>query len=517
MLRSRCCSSKQSGGRRHSEQPLASDEKLHLMKIRWVLTAVAMVTVWLLPAVAFSHPLGNFTINQYVGMIVGPDRVEIDYIVDMAEIPTFQERQVIDSDNDDIISTEEETSYREVSCEEHRSGLEVTSEGQVVELEETGSALTFPPGQAGLLTLRLECSFTTLATGPAFDIVNDNFADRIGWREMVATSVGGMSISTDLPSVSPSARLTNYPQDQLAAGLDLRKGSVIIGGTPSGTQPDGIETAPATGTPADALGSLLARGNLGFGPTLIALGAAFLLGAGHALAPGHGKTIMAAYLVGNRGTFRQALGLGTAVAVSHTLGVGALGVATLVATRAFRPEGVYPYLSGLSALIVLGVGIGLLIRSVRSMGREDHHDHDDHGHSHDHGHSDDDEHARDHGHDHHAHRHLPVAPTTGWKTLVALGLTGGLVPSASAVVLLLGAVNLGQVEFGLALILAFGVGMAAAMVSIGLTLVAATRFGVKRFGDGPLLARLSRVLPAVMGAVITIVGVVLVVSATRSL
>lgn len=212
---------------------------------------------------------------------------------------------------------------------------------------------------------------------------------------------------------------------------------------------------------------------------------------------GHGKTIIAAYLVGNRGTIRQAFGLGLAVTVSHTLGVLALGLATLFLSRNFRPETIYPWLSAVSGAIVLAIGIALAVRVVRRL-------------LHDRAHR----HTHDHDHDH-PHAHLPA--TFGWKTLAALGISGGLVPSASAVILLLGAVSIGEVEFGLSLIGAFGVGMALAMVAVGLGLVVATRFGHRRFGDSVVYRRLAVALPAAMAVVVTVVGAVILISAGETL
>jgi ABC-type nickel/cobalt efflux system permease component RcnA len=351
------------------------------------------------------------------------------------------------------------------------------------------------------VTLRLECSYRIEGSGTLLEIENDNYAERAGWREMVVGS-NGVGISSELPTTSVSNRLTNYPKDPSAATSDFRGGSVTIGdaGASVAVTP-AVIAAPLIGTPVDALGSLIARGNLGTGAALVALAAAVALGAGHALAPGHGKTIMAAYLIGNRGTIRLALGLGLSVAVSHTLGVLALGLATLFAARSFQLERVYPYLSAAAGLIVLGIGIGLVVRTIRRIRYEQAH-----------------RHGHDHYHDH-QHRHGPeeVSPRIGWKGMVALGLTGGLVPSASAVVLLLGAINLGMTEFGLALVAAFGLGMATAMVAVGLGLVAATRFGMKKLSSGAWLSRLTATVPVAMGAVVTVVGIAMLVTAGRNL
>ncbi|MGQ0849976.1 MAG: HoxN/HupN/NixA family nickel/cobalt transporter [Actinomycetota bacterium] len=461
---------------------------------------LVFVLCWLLavPAVAGAHPLGNFTINQYLGVMISADSFDVEYVLDMAEIPAFQEQRIIDLDGDEVITMAEENAYRTASCLQLASGLSLSLNGRNLTLEPANSTIAFPPGQAGLSTLRLECSYAAMGSGSTLWIENKNYSERIGWREIVVGSTG-VSIDSDLPASSSSDRLTAYPMDPGRATPDVRDGTVTIGGAGNEAESATVTASPLGRTPVDALGTLITRGDLGIGPALLALGAALVLGAGHALAPGHGKTIMAAYLVGNRGSVRMALGLGLSVAVSHTLGVAALGAATLFATRSFQPELIYPYLSAAAAVIVLAVGVGLLVRSARRMR---------HNHQHQHG--------REHHHDHHEghhHHHHEMAPAPGWKTLVAVGLTGGLVPSASAVVLLLGAVNLGRVEFGLGLVAAFGVGMALAMMVVGVGMVAITRLGLNVASKASWLPAVKTALPAAMGVIVTIVGTAMVLSA----
>ena len=460
-----------------------------------------------LPLVALAHPLGNFTINQFVGLHVTTQEVDVDYVVDMAEIPAFQEQQVIDADGDGKISPAEQAGYQTSACADRGEGLNISVDGSPVTMAGTTARLSFPPGQAGLSTLRLECGYRFEAAGAQLAVENNNFSERIGWREITVTS-DGVEVSSDLPSESASARLTSYPQDPSAASPDLRRGSVEIGGF-GGFGDTTVAAAPPTGLPIDALGSLISKGTAGTGTGVVALLAALALGAAHALAPGHGKTIMSAYLVANRGTIRQALGMGLAVAISHTVGVLALGVATLLATRNFHPERIYPYLSAISGTIVLVIGVVLLVRSVRSWRHTP-----AHAHGHDHHH----DHHHDHDHHHHHHHESPgLELSLGWKTFTALGLSGGLIPSASAVVLLLGAIHLGKIEFGLALIGAFGLGMAAAMVTVGLGLVAMTRFGLTRLSGKGWSLRLAAIVPPVMGLFVTGAGLMMMTSAGRNL
>jgi nickel/cobalt exporter len=248
---------------------------------------------------------------------------------------------------------------------------------------------------------------------------------------------------------------------------------------------------------------------------LVALAIAFGLGVVHALSPGHGKTIMAAYLVGGRGSTRQAIGLGLAVAVSHTLGVLALAVLTIAASSVLPPERLYPILGLASGALVVVIGASLLwsrLRALRSVAGHRHSQEGDHGHSHDceHGHS----HAHPHPHSHahpHPHRHdhdAPAGDGISWRGLIALGLSGGLVPSASALILLLGSIAAGLPAYGLVLVAVFGLGMAVVLGGLGLALVHARRL-VERRPSAARLRRLAVPLQVSTAALVVVLGVVL--------
>ena len=205
---------------------------------------------------------------------------------------------------------------------------------------------------------------------------------------------------------------------------------------------------------------------------------AAVLGAFHALTPGHGKTIVGAYLVGTRGTWRHAVFLGLVVTATHTAGVYALGAVTLVASAWILPERLLPWLSAVSGLLVLGVGASLVRQRL---------EHAMHGHTHAHG-----DHVHHHHGPHEQHSHVPPADMTPTLVnLVALGVSGGLLPCPSALVVMLGAIALGRTAFGLALILAFSVGLAAVLTAIGLVLVHARRL----FDRLPLDGRFARFAP----------------------
>ena len=231
---------------------------------------------------------------------------------------------------------------------------------------------------------------------------------------------------------------------------------------------------------------------------------AFGLGAAHAMSPGHGKTVVGAYLVGSKGTPAHAMFLGLTVTITHTLGVFALGVVTLLASNYILPETLMPFLSFFSGLIVLYIGLTMFkTRLLAMLGAKDHDHGHHHHHSHDHGaHSHGD---LEHTHDGTTHTHLPPESIT-WKTLLALGISGGLLPCPSALVLMLSAINLNRVGYGLILTVAFSLGLAATLTGVGLLFL----FGGKLF-DGNALKQnpLFRAIPVVSAFVITCVGAVI--------
>lgn len=451
-----------------------------MRKLAFVLGLLAYL---LIAAPAGAHPLGNFTTNLHLGVEISASEINLRLIVDMAEIPTFRELPSIDLSGDDAISDEEEAAYSASACDRHQSDIDVTLGQSSLVLTGHGGDLLLLPGQGGLEVLRLECGYRTdLATAPEGRLAVDNgvYSERLGWREMTVGAFG-LSVETELPAASPSELLTNYPP-----GTPLAISRAVIDLTP---QPGAIrQTGPLF---VERLGSNLAANPSG---GWLALAAAVALGIGHALAPGHGKTLMAAYLVGRGGSWRQASLLGLSVTISHTVGVGVLGLITAVAAESFRPELVYPWLSGLSAFTVTAIGAVMLCRALTKPS---------HGHHHDH-HDDQD--------------HSGISLKLGWRSLAVLGLAGGLLPSASAVVLLLGAVSQGEPLFGLALVAAFGLGMSAALVGAGLIAVGAVRWGWRIVSSGTIRHRLEHLVPGLAATAVTVVGVTLLwqVAATWS-
>jgi nickel/cobalt exporter len=516
---------------------------------------LAIVALVLAPAAAAAHPLGNFTINHYAGLRIGADRIAVDLVIDEAEIPTFQDRQRIDRDGNGDVTPDELEAERTAVCPRLAADLRLDVGGSPLALKAIAAGLSFPPGAGGLSTMRVVCELSgalgELIVRPTEVRFEDrSFAARIGWRELAVLGDGTIARAVGpvaLREVTASGRLTSYPADQLAQPLDER--SLAVSVAPGGaalaawTAPDasplsgagsigstparapsavgGATLAAVPGGVTEELAGLIDAG--GLSPTVLlgSLLVAFGLGIAHALSPGHGKTIMAAYLVGSRGTARQAVGLGLSVTVAHTLGVLVLAVITLAAASTLPPERLYPILGAVSGGLVVMIGGSLLFQRLRALwsGRPHQNGHDrghEHGTEHAHGpsHEHDAAHAHSHGHSHghdHSHGAADVAQSLSWRRLFALGLSGGLVPSASALILLLGSIAAGRVAYGLVLVVTFGIGMAVVLGGVGLLLVQASRFAERLPGltASPTFGRIWSAAQLLTAALVLGLGLVL--------
>jgi ABC-type nickel/cobalt efflux system permease component RcnA len=472
--------------------------------------AVALLTVLVfgVAGAAHAHPLGNFSVNRFAAVEVGLERVALRYVVDMAEVPTFQEMTTIDADGDETATPAELNVYAHDLGVRLRHGLHLEIDGRPARLDPAGATASLRSGQAGLDVLRVEIRYVApLAREDAsIRFADSNYSDRIGWREIVAYGVGGQGIAgSSVPSASASDELRAYPEDLLSSPLRLTGASIeadpgapaFVGGKE--TSPDG--TVSSLGRIGESLSALLGRNA---SPLLIATALSLALGAGalHALGPGHGKTIMAAYLVGAEGRVRHALSVGVAVSLMHTASVVALGLATLWASSLFPPESVLPWLSLVSGVVVLALGAWLLaqrLRARRSSNEATHH--------HSHGHEEHSHHGLEGGHSHpHTHHHRrPEGSLMSWKGLGAIAVSGGLLPSPTALVVLLGAVAVHRVALGVAMVGAFSVGLAAALTGVGILVLKARDAAARRFGRGmgTALGIASATAILVLGTVLT--------------
>ncbi|MCU7728913.1 hypothetical protein ODJ79_34815 [Actinoplanes sp. KI2] len=491
--------------------------------------AAAVVSGLLAPAApAQAHPLGNFSINQYAELTVRTDRVDVLALSDIAEIPTLQEKPLIDTDGDGRLSDAERAAYAVAECRRYADAFAVTADGSRLTWTVTEPGYRLAPGAGGLSTGRLTCSFGAQARATTLRVDNRYRSGRVGWRELTAHG-DGVRIDSALPVESVSGRLTSYPRELLTSAPDVRTATIRVGGSGGravGTPARLAASGPNWLTSAQSRVESVVGGRL----TPLVVGLAFLLalllGAGHAALPGHGKTVMAAYFAGRRGRIRDALAVGGTVTLAHTGGVLVVGL-LLSTSTALAGEQLLAWLGAASGLLVAGVGLAMLV-SARRARRHRHapHDHDhthphghDHDHTHPHGH--DHDHTHPHGHDHaghphdahthdshphdghshdahphghglghhhgHGHDHRPG----GRLGLAGIGLAGGLVPSPSALVVLLAAIGLGRAGLGVLLVLAYGIGMAGTLTAVGLLLVVAQRRLGRLVARGGHAARLS--------------------------
>jgi len=513
----------------------------------------ATLALLLAPAIASAHPLGNYTINHYAEVRVERDRVLLDVVIDQAEIPTFQARQDFDLDADGEVSDDEIEAGRIEACRTLASAIEVTAGGTLLDLVALEAGLAFPPGVGGLSTMRESCAFEAalpapIASGPTeITYADRSFPERIGWREIVArgSEVTLAKTGGELRETSVSQRLTLYPADLIATPLadqrlvvtatpggpalppfDVPDAQPIPGAAPQSAPSPAVSTPPPSAVPASQapasvpggvtgaeLPSIFRQADLTPIVILVSLLAAAGLGAGHALTPGHGKTLMAAYLVGTRGTARHALGLGLSVSVSHTAGILLLAAVVVGFSGAIAPDVVVRWAPVVAALSIVLIGGWMLLGEVRrrrSAGASVGGPARDHGHDHGHDH---DGHEREHSHGGVTHSHRPPPGSSiSWRSLFLLGLAGGLIPSTSALLILLGSIAAGRPAFGFILVVAFGLGMAAVMGGIGFALVAA-RDRVEGMELGRGLARIREAVPLVASVVVLSFGLVLTAQA----
>ncbi|MFG2727888.1 nickel transporter [Streptomyces canus] len=543
-----------------------------------VLTAACALA--LLPSgSASAHPLGNFTVNRYDGLVAGPGALRVDHVEDLAEIPATQAKPDIER-----LGMTEWAAQR---CRKAAEGGKVTVDGRTVALTVRAGHARVRPGQAGLDTLRVECRLTAPLPEDATVALGFHSAGTDsgpGWREITARGDRTTLTKSDVPTKSVSDELTTYPQELLSSPADTVTASLRVrpGGPALAEEESDAPAASVLPRGADrwtrALDSLVARHDLTVGFAALALLIAVVLGAMHALAPGHGKTLMAAVAAarGGKARMKDVLPLAASVTVTHTLGVVALGL--LVTAGSAAAPSVIAWLGIASGVLVTAAGVTLLRRALRTRAHQHGHGHT-HDHSHDHPHTHDagepeerslvlvaahtetvpatavpatagaqprthapapahtHDHPHGHGHTHdhdhpHPHPH-PVEHTHGGFThthavaptlrgTILLGFAGGLVPSPSAVVVLVGAAALGQAWFGLLLVVAYGVGLALTLTAAGFAVVRLGS-GVTRLLDrrprlaaSPMTALVRRSAPLMSAFVVVALGAGLVLKGAAS-
>jgi ABC-type nickel/cobalt efflux system permease component RcnA len=467
-----------------------------------------------------AHPLGDFSVNQYSRLGVEGKQITIRQVLDLAEIPTFQEKVLIDTDKNGTLEQKELDAYVERITPKILANLFLTVNNQPLALRIESTEVRAENGAANLPTLKIK--WNLLADLPNAEKINQvrfenkNYAERLGWNEIVVSQIGDVKVfdSTAFGS-GITDELKAYPQETLDAPLTEKSAQFYFS---TGAVPENVKLLrnrdghTSVAVQPDRFAELIAVQEITFPVIAFGLLLAFGFGAMHALSPGHGKAVVGAYLVGSRGTPKHAVFLGLTVTITHTLGVFALGIITLFASEYILPERLMPFLSFVSGLLVLYIGLTMFkSRLFASLGWENAgHHHGLHSHSPDDKHAYGDEHSHSHDefthtHDGHTHSHLPPE-NVSWKSLLALGISGGLLPCPSALVLMLSAINLGRVGYGLVLTLVFSFGLAATLTVVGLAfLYAGKSFGGSKFGQ----SRIFKALPVFSAFFIACLGAVI--------
>jgi nickel/cobalt exporter len=463
----------------------------------------ALVVVGVFTGSAPAHPLGNFTVNHLSQVRISQGSVEVHYILDQAEIPTFQETERFDRDGNGAIDGAERAPFLAGKLAEISPGLELNVDGRVLPLgAPRDPTLSFPDGQGGLSLTRVEANFVAAIPAAAHrvELHDETYRDRVGWKAIEVLPGEGTDVRSSVPASDPTGGLRAYPVDLLQSPPDQRDASFgVSSGSGRVTAPDGESVGPVTTDRAqDGFAGALTSGNTHGLLILLLLGSAFVWGALHALSPGHGKTMVAGYLVGSRGRPRDAALLGLTVTITHTSAVFALGLVTLAASAYVLPEDLYPWLGIASGAIVIAIGLWAMwtrLRRWRAMRAE-----------HEHGHH--------HMHHHHSHAHEPSGAPITTRSLIALGVSGGIVPCPSALVVLVAAISQHRLGLGLALILAFSIGLAATLTAVGLAVLHGGRL-IKRLRPERRLfgGRLTGALPALSATLIVLAGALITLRA----
>ncbi|HEY3459150.1 MAG TPA: sulfite exporter TauE/SafE family protein [Bryobacteraceae bacterium] len=438
---------------------------------------------------AWAHPMGNFSVSHYTKLQTTARGVEVQYALDLAEIPTFELLREWKLDRNSPSATLNQRADKQArEWLEHLSF--VVNDKRTAALFDSAQ-LVIADGAGNLPILRITTRAHVPAPGGRLQYRDENYPGRAGWKEIVIGA--GRDISHGLTQY-PSDPTVAPPQN-LRAEMKLRNVGPVV--TVSALAPAPIAPRPALVQPGavvrgDFLSRLLHEEKTTPWMMLIALLTAFGLGAAHALTPGHGKTIVAAYLVGSRGTLKHAAFLGAMVTFTHTIAVFALGIAVLFLFRYVVPEKVTAWLGAISGLSIVAMGCWMFYKRLRHTRA--------HAHGHHHHHHDHPEH-----HHHHEHSHTHMPEKLSWGALAVLGASGGLVPCESALVLLLGAIALGRTGFGLILLGAFSLGLAVVLMAIGaLVLYARNLLPVRKTGGSAFFRWVSVASPAA----VTIAGLV---------
>ncbi len=456
-----------------------------------------------------AHPMGNFSVSHFTKFDVNKKSVNVTYVLDLAEIPTYQLMRDWNLDPSADAKIPPEILNEKAKAQAAQWIKQLSFTPNVQPTLETAT-IKLSDGAGGMHVARIETALRLDNVQGKLSFEDRNYPDRAGWKEIVITSTDKTPIiQASQSGADRSKALTEYPADptqtppqDLRASIEWHvEAPVIVTKIVPIEQPSAPVTDPAPKpkpvpgevTRGDYLSRMLSQHDIPFNVMLIGLAVAFAFGALHAKSPGHGKTMVAAYLVGSRGTMKQAAFLGGMVTLTHTISVFLLGLVTLVFAKYLAPEKLVTWLGVASGVSIVLIGTSLFYKRLRAI---------QHANAHAHGH-----HHHHHHHDHdHTHSHVPEGDVS-LKSLIALGASGGMVPCPSALVLLLISISLGHVGLGLLLLVSFSLGLAGVLMAIGMLVIYA-----KQWLPDPVKTSQHpafRLIPVLSAFVIVCVGLVM--------
>ncbi len=441
------------------------------------------------------------SINRYAGVRLHAEHLELDYLLDYAELPAWREIETLDTDHDERVTPAERDRYLDQVATQVLAAVTLVVDGVAVRPTVFARSLDAPPGQNGLSTLRIALELRA-PLPPVVGVRNTSvrihdelYARRDGWRELGALPSPTATLrSSTLPaSVAGAGPQLAYPVDRanptaVRAAMPRQDDATFVferhpPDDTAGTTAARPRIPAGEGDPSGRrLAALLRSVDRTFGFALFALALAFGLGAGHALSPGHGKTLVAAWMVGDRGRPRDAVVLGFTMAATHTLSVFVLGMFALPLEARIGSDKLLRTLELVAGTLVVGLALTQLParwRRWRAGPVEVTPD----------------------------EATAPAAPTT--RSIVAMGVSGGIVPCPGALVVLLTAVALHRVAFGLGLLVAFSLGLASVLTAIGLSIA----FAQRRVTGRLRAPRVMLLVPVLSSVVVLSLGALLVARA----
>lgn len=503
------------------------------VKPRFMACAIAFALVCACgPAPA--HVLGYHAIDHDILVTVNPDEMTLEMVILPAEIPTASILATADSDHDGELN-ETESKDLVVGYEEGvREDLRVTLNG-------TRAGLEFQWGKASLLAegspmpqLQMVFHFKIVTVSPSpgrNELRVRNLchiaAPGTRWLRFVTHDTKRVKLGkvTKVDSRDPglySNARGELPPDcrEATVAFDVVGGEGPSAGESAAPEAEGpAARAPGTTKPSSKLLDLL--GNVGKNHSVtvlvVALGLAFVYGMLHAAQPGHGKTLVAAYLVGSHGKIRHAVLLGLIVTVTHTFSVYVIAVFVMLGVKGAEDVAVILWLKFVSGVGIAAIGAWMLTSALRRKGMPHVHigggHHHPHGHSHDHSHEHSPDHTHEHGHDHeHDGREEQAVKPPSLGRLFALGITGGLVPCPDGIAMILAAGFTGVIAFGILLLVSFSLGLAATLVTIGILVVRGSKLITRRLKTP---GRLFRWASIISSSVICLIGLGMVLLAAK--